>query len=237
MDGFYRKQEDKDFSMYKPNPSKSFENEWQNDNRIDESVWIQRYDYESDLVVDIIQENKLKNILEFGSGPGKMSDIIQKKLDYDVSYTMIDKPNAKKIFDERGFKGNFLVKDLDSFVDTEGLKNNYDFIIANDFLEHISNPSYILLESYKNTTDEAKLFVSVPNWRMGHRFIYRGLFDYDNFCYFLTTHGWVAMNVMGSPFNCTRKGYEPAQRLSSETTLPNELLDSWNWYFECSKLN
>ena len=89
MDGFYRKQEDKDFSMYKPNPSKSFENEWQNDNRIDESAWIQRYDYESDLVVDIIQENKLKNILEFGSGPGKMSDIIQKKLDYDVSYTMI----------------------------------------------------------------------------------------------------------------------------------------------------
>jgi hypothetical protein len=97
-------------------------------------------------------------------------------------------------------------------------------------LEHIPNPSYILLEAYKITTENAKLFVSVPNWRMGHSFVYRGLFDYDNFLYFLWSHGWKADKVFDSPLRCQ---FEP--KLTSEQCLPNELIQSWNWYFECTR--
>ena len=46
--------------------------------------------------LDIIKNHNLTKVLEFGSGPGKMADMIQDKVGYDISYTMIDKPNAKR---------------------------------------------------------------------------------------------------------------------------------------------
>ncbi|MAH44044.1 hypothetical protein CL614_10080 [archaeon] len=226
---------DYDHREFKRNNSELFHQEWgSDDKRIDENAWIERYKHESDLVVNIIKDYNLKKVLEFGSGPGKMANMIQDKLqndsNFEISYTMIDNPNAKKQFETRGYKGNFIVKNLSSFTDLEGLDDNYDLIITNDFLEHIPNPSYILLEAYKITTENAKLFVSVPNWRMGHSFIYRGLFDYDNFLYFLWSHGWSADQVSQSPLKCQFK-----PKLSSEQCLPDELIQSWNWYFECTK--
>jgi len=217
----------------KQNFKDGFKNtEWnETDSRIDENAWIERYQYESGILADIIKNHNLTKVLEFGSGPGKMADMIQDKVGYDVSYTMIDKPNAKRRFDERGYKGKFIVRDLSSLIDTSGLDDNYDFIITNDFLEHIPNPSYLLKEAYKHTTSDARLFVSVPNWRMGHSFIYRGLFDYDNILYFLWSHGWSAEQVSGSPLKC-----KPSPKLTSEINLPDSLIDSWNWYFECSKI-
>jgi hypothetical protein len=75
------------------------------------------------------------------------------------------------------------------------------------------------------------MFVSVPNWRMGHTFSYRGLFDYDNFVYFMYTHGFVFTGVAGSPLKCP---HSPKQ--SSEETMDDELITSWNWYMLFDKI-
>ena len=204
-------------------------------NRIDEEAWIVRYEYESDLVSELCTDYDFKKILEFGSGPGKFADMVQKKIAYDVSYTMIDKQYAKTLFEKNKFKGKFLVKDLMNYVDTEDLDEDYDLIVANDFLEHIANPSNILSESYKITKSNAMLFVSVPNWRMGHTFLYRGLFDYDNMIYTLKIHGWDPTSVWESPLKVS-SSWKNKSKLSSEEQMPDELLLSWNWYLGCDKL-
>jgi hypothetical protein len=61
---------------------------------------------------------------------------------------------------------------------------------------------------------------------MGHEFIYRGLFDYDNFIYFMWIHGWAIEDVLPSPLKT-----QFVAKLDSEQTMPDELVQSWNWYF------
>jgi SAM-dependent methyltransferase len=203
--------------------------------RIEDAEWIKRYDRESGIVSGMCKEYKLKKILEFGSGPGKFADMVQKQIGYDVSYTMIDKYAAKELFIKNNFKGKFLVKDLMNYVDTSDLDDDYDFIIANDFLEHIANPSNILSESYKITTDNARFFVSVPNWRMGHTFIYRGLFDWDNIIYTMEIHGWKPTE-MWRGVHGVNPNYKSVPKLTSEDDLPEEFKLSWNWYIGCKKI-
>ncbi len=224
--------------VYKGHWHAENQDEWKDSesaSRIDEESWIVRYEYESNLVSELCRDNNFKKILEFGSGPGKFADMVQKKIDYDVSYTMIDKPYAKALFKKNKFKGKFLVKDLMNYVDTSNLEDDYDLVIANDFLEHVANPSNILSESYKMTTNNAKFFVSIPNWRMDHLFIYRGLFDYDNLVYTLKIHGWDPKSLWKSPITIPIYGAKK-RKLSSEEALSDELLSSWNWYIGCDKL-
>ena len=55
-----------------------------------------------------------------------------------------DKKWAKYQFEKRKLKGNFVVKDLMNEFDISDIDKDYDLIIANDFLEHIANPSDVL---------------------------------------------------------------------------------------------
>jgi 2-polyprenyl-3-methyl-5-hydroxy-6-metoxy-1,4-benzoquinol methylase len=199
--------------------------------RIDIPSWQDRYEYESNILSGIINENKFNKIIELGSGPGALGQKIMEKSE-NLDYTFIDQPGAKKIFEDRNHKGTFFVKDLMNSFDTEGLSNNYDFLITNDFLEHIYNPSMVVQECYKLIKDGGKMFVSVPNWRMGHTFIYRGLFDYDNFVYFMYTHGFEISKLWDSPLKCQ---YSPKE--TSESQMDNKLINSWNWYMLFNKRN
>jgi 2-polyprenyl-3-methyl-5-hydroxy-6-metoxy-1,4-benzoquinol methylase len=211
-----------------------FETEWMGDdvNRIDEPAWQQRYDYEADLLKSVIEENKFKTIIELGSGPGELSQKIMDKCDIDLDYTLIDRIGAKQVFENRNYKGKFFVKDMLNDLDTSGLRNDYDFLITNDFLEHIYNPSLVVQKSYSIIKDGGKMFVSVPNWRMGHTFSYRGLFDYDNFVYFMYTHGFNFSGVAGSPLRC-----QSLPKISSEETMDDALITSWNWYMLFDKIS
>jgi 2-polyprenyl-3-methyl-5-hydroxy-6-metoxy-1,4-benzoquinol methylase len=199
--------------------------------RIDDESWISRYKYEAELIAQVIKENQYKKILELGSGPGMLAQCLLEMIP-ELNYSFIDKSTSKAIFDKRGFKGNkFYVKDLMHHFDTSDLDQDYDLIIANDFLEHIANPSHVLSQCRNITTEKGSFFISVPNWRMNHEFIYRGLFDYDNFIYFCKIHGWEPESVSGSPLKCAH-----APRESSEQELPDELINSWNWYFNTKKI-
>jgi len=207
--------------------------EWdvEKDSRVLESSWVARYNHEANILCNIIKDNNISKVLELGSGPGRLADTIQKGLDSEIIYDLVDKPNAKLQNDKFNYKCNkFFVKDLNNGFDTSGLEDEYDLIIANDFLEHIANVTDCLVNCYNKGSDNSKLFISVPNWRMGHSFQYRGLFDYDNWVYTMEVHGWKVEGVYNSNLAC-----KYADKLSSESSMPDQLIQSWNWYFLASK--
>ena len=202
--------------------------EWKDDKRIEEPSWEDRYNYEALLINNMIKENPhIKNVLELGSGPGVLSQKIIKE-NPKLNYHLVDKKYAKKYFDENNFKGKFFIKDLSNSFDTKGLLPKYDLVITNDFLEHVFNPSIIVQTIYKLTNSKSIYFISNPNWRMAHQFIYRGLFDFDNFTYFLYVHKFSLEGFYGS--NIQLPKYSPYPKLSSETLLPDKNLLDWNHY-------
>jgi 2-polyprenyl-3-methyl-5-hydroxy-6-metoxy-1,4-benzoquinol methylase len=200
-------------------------NEWEDAGRLQEEAWQRRYEYEAAIVVEVLRQNpNIKNVLEIGSGPGILS---QKILEHfpELNYHLVDKPFAEKYFKENNFKGTFFVKDLSSSFPTEGLLEKYDLVIANDFLEHVFNPHTIIETIHRLTTSESVFFISNPNWRMAHQYVYRGLFDFDNFIYLLYTHMFKLVGFYGSELKT-----QSYPRLSSETLLPDENLTDWNHY-------
>ncbi len=200
-------------------------NEWEDASRLQEVAWEQRYEYEASLVAETIQQNPhIQNVLELGSGPGILS---QKVLSHFplLNYHLVDKPFAKKYFDEQNFKGTFFVKDLSNNFDTTGLLPKYDLVITNDFLEHVFNPHIIIKSIYELTTKDSVFFISNPNWRMAHQYVYRGLFDFDNFIYLLYTHRFQLEGFYGSQLKTPNY-----PKLSSETLLPDENITDWNHY-------
>lgn len=200
-------------------------NEWEGTDRLQEEAWQQRYEYEACLICDVIKENPhIKNVLELGSGPGILSQKVQ--LEYpDLNYHLVDKPFAKKYFDDNNFKGTFFVKDLSCSFDTEGLLREYDLVITNDFIEHVFNPHIIIKTVYELTNKNSRFFISNPNWRMAHQYVYRGLFDFDNFIYLLYTHMFELEGFYGSQLKTPNY-----PRISSETLLPDDNLTDWNHY-------
>jgi 2-polyprenyl-3-methyl-5-hydroxy-6-metoxy-1,4-benzoquinol methylase len=204
--------------------------EWSVTDRIKEQAWQLRYDYESDIIAHFINEANLVNILEVGSGPGELSNFVHQKVEHSLSYDLVDKPLAKVAFDKLNYKGNFFVKDVSNGLDTQGLRPQYDLIICNDCLEHLFSPSLVVQQFYKLVSDDGFVFISNPNWRMGHWYVYRGLFDYDNFNYMFHTHGFELKYQFGSPLQT-----QDLPRLDSEKTMPEELRTSWNHYLVFQK--
>lgn len=206
--------------------------EWNDDSieRLQEPGWENRYQYEANIINGMIENRlvnegyEIKSVLELGSGPGNLAQKILEKYP-NLDYHLVDKPFAKKYFDKNKFKGKFFVKDLSMDFNTEGLLDKYDLVITNDFLEHVFNPSIIVQKIYKLTTPNSIYFISNPNWRMGHQFIYRGLFDFDNFIYFLYVHKFELFGAKGS---LLRTPDYP--RIDSEKMLPDEALRDWNHY-------
>jgi 2-polyprenyl-3-methyl-5-hydroxy-6-metoxy-1,4-benzoquinol methylase len=156
------------------NSSEARLDEWGgDDNRIKEPSWEYRYKYEAGLITPIITENKFKTVLELGSGPGSLSVLIQDAVPYDLTYHLVDKPCAKEYFDKNKLKGTFFIQDFSTALDTTILLPKYDLIICNDTLEHLYAPANVIRQCYHLMNDTSFFFISVPNWRMAHQFIYR----------------------------------------------------------------
>lgn len=200
-------------------------NEWEDAGRLQEEAWQRRYTYEASIIQSVLNDNPhIKTVLELGSGPGILSQKILEQ-NPQLEYDLVDKPFAEKYFKENNFKGRFFVKDLSSSFDTTGLRDKYDLVITNDFIEHVYNPHIILKTVHELTTPDSVFFISNPNWRMAHQYVYRGLFDFDNFVYLLYTHMFNLEGFYGSELKTP-----PYPRISSETLLPEENLTDWNHY-------
>jgi len=213
--------------------------EWAEDNqhnytvqRLEEQAWKDRYEHEANILSNIISQVGISKILELGSGPGVLAQEIYKKVDNELEYHLIDKPIAKQVFEQKQYKGKFFIKDMSEGLDVEGLDNDYHMVIANDFLEHVFNPSHIVRQSYNILIEDGLFFVSVPNWRMGHNWIYKGLFDYDNWRLFMEYHNFKFLGEYKSNLICP---YNP--KLDSESLLPDEMIQSWNWYMLFEKVS
>lgn len=199
--------------------------EWKDDQRLQEAAWQQRYEYEASLLSDVISNNThIKSVLELGSGPGVLSQKVLTEYP-DLVYHLVDKPYAAEHFSKNHYVGQFFIKDLSNSFNTDGLLSNYDLVIANDFLEHVFNPHIIIKTIHDLTSKDSVIFISNPNWRMAHQYVYRGLFDFDNFVYLFYTHGFALEGFYGSQLQTPKY-----PRLSSETLLPDEHLTDWNHY-------
>ena len=147
------------------------------------------------------------------------------KLNSDLEYHLVDIEAAKQANIKENLGGMFHVKDLNNDFDTDGLPTDFDLFIANDFLEHIQNPARVVLKAKSILKEKGLAFISVPNWRMGHGWIYRGLFDWDNFIHFMWNHGFEIIGYEKSPLKCS---FSP--KISSELSMPDEMINSWNFY-------
>lgn len=192
--------------------------------RIYEDSWELRYKYEASILNHIIADNNVKKIIELGPGPGVLCNKVLQQHP-QVEYHLVDIQAACDANAKENLGGIFHVQDLTNNLDTNELPKNMDLFVANDFLEHIQNPANIVLKAKSCLHSQGLAFVSVPNWRMGHAWIYRGLFDWDNFIHFMWQHGFGFEGCAGSPLKCSNQ-----PKLHSESTMPNELIDSWNWY-------
>ena len=199
--------------------------------------WDSRYLFESAMISLVLKERKntVKSVLELGPGPGRLSALLHKELG-DVTYHLVDCLKAKKRFEERKYKGKFFVKDLENNFDTSGLLKKYDLIIAMDFLEHVRNPSIVISKCREMMDDDSMFMVSIPNWRIGHDFVYRGLFDFDNFVFFMNYHLFDIFTYTGSK-NWLTNHPMIKTKLDSEKLLRPDLMSSWTWYIHTTKTN
>lgn len=205
---------------------KDLKDYWKDEPKADlDKTWIDRYAYEAHLML----KHNFKTVLDIGSGPGGLCQMII-EIRPDIIYHLIDTESARKLHKERNYKGEFFVKDLENDFNTDDLLESYDLIVMNDFLEHIRNPSLIMTNILDLMHEKSNLIISIPNWRMGHGFFYPGLFDFDNIGLFFYQHKYKFSMVYDSPLKC---GKTP--KLQSESSLPDGLLDSWNWYFVLKK--
>jgi len=209
-----------------PDIGKELKDYWKEDPNADLAKdWINRYFYEA----AIIMKYDFKSLLDVGSGPGGLCQMLIQNRP-NVVYHMIDTESAEKIHKERNYMGKFFVKDLENNFFIDDLLGTYDMIVMNDFLEHIRNPSLIMTELYGLMNEKSRMIISIPNWRMGHGFIYPGLFDFDNIITFFYQHRYKLEIVYDSPIKCTK-----FDKLQSESGMPDGLITSWNWYFVGSK--
>ncbi len=203
------------------------EDEWatqESFQRIYEDSWELRYKYEASLLTNIIQNNNCKKILELGPGPGALCNKIL-EISPELEYHLVDIEAARIANQKENLGGIFHVQDLTNNLDVATLPKDLDLFIANDFLEHIQNPANIVLQAKSCLKKDGLAFISVPNWRMGHSWIYRGLFDWDNFIHFMWQHGFGFEGCADSPLKCSN-----SPKLSSESTMPENMINSWNWY-------
>jgi SAM-dependent methyltransferase len=194
-------------------------------NRIYDETWIERYEYEADLVNKIINDCEIKKIIELGPGPGMLCNKVL-SIAPNVDYHLVDIEAASIANKKENLGGTFHIRDLNNDFDTTGFSNDFDLFIANDFLEHIQNPARVVLKAKSLlNNDNGWALISVPNWRMGHGWIYRGLFDWDNFIHFMYQHGFAFEGYKESKLKC---GFSP--KLDSERSMPDDVIDSWNFY-------
>jgi SAM-dependent methyltransferase len=203
------------------------DDEWEHQRsyeRIFEESWKERYEWEKDLLVNIIKNNKCKRVIELGPGPGALCSRILKQ-EPTLDYHLVDIEAARIANKKENLGGNFHVQDLTNDLDTSSLPKDVDLFVANDFLEHIQSPANVVLKAKSILKEDGLAFISVPNWRMGHAWIYRGLFDWDNFIHFMWQHGFGFQGYFPSNLKCSS-----TQKISSESTMPDEMISSWNWY-------
>lgn len=108
-------------------------------------------------VLNVIQVNKIKKVLDLGCGPGQFAQYAFSIIP-DLDYTGIDfSPEAIKMAKAKNTIGKFSCADIFKVANTEHTK--YDAVLLLEVLEHLNNDLQ-LLSSIQNKL----LICTVPNF-------------------------------------------------------------------------
>ncbi|MFZ0735692.1 MAG: class I SAM-dependent methyltransferase [Candidatus Acidiferrales bacterium] len=131
-----------------------------------------------------------RKILEAGCGDGALLRLLSERgiesMGVDASSSGIDRCK------ELGLRAQCLD------VSSDGLPfqtDEFDLVISLETFEHLMNPFYALQEVRRVLAPSGHFICSVPNPRIGHPFLYPGLFEYRNFRAFLEQSGFSIVRV------------------------------------------
>jgi len=141
-------------------------------------------------VETFLPERAPGDVLEVGCGDGALLQLLAERginaRGVDASTSGIERCVA------RGLKAQCLD------VSTDGLpfpNESFSVVICLETFEHLMNPYFALLEVQRTLRTGGRFICSVPNPRIGHPFLYPGLFEYKNFRLFLEQAGFVIERV------------------------------------------
>lgn len=107
-----------------------------------------------------------RSAIEFGCGNGGFSELLKQKYKCEAWGVDIDPEsvkNAEKIIDKA------ICGDAYEIIEILPL-NHFDYVICNDFIEHIYSPEKFFVNLRKCLTDDAVLVCSLPNIRYFNHF-------------------------------------------------------------------
>lgn len=128
-------------------------------------------------IIDSVGQNK--NILDVGCSEGTLSKKM-KENDCTVIGMELDEEAAKTA---RKFCKEVLIGDVESIKMSSDYEKYFDIIIFADILEHLREPSEILVRFSKYLKDDGLIIISVPNianWRKRFQLLF-GKFDYQEY--------------------------------------------------------
>lgn len=129
-------------------------------------------------------------VLEIGCGDGAMLQLLT---DRNVDAVGVD-ASASGI--SRCTAAGLRAQCLDVSTDSLPFPNDsFDVVISLETFEHLMNPHYALQEVRRTLRSGGRLFCSIPNPRIGHPYLYPGLFEYKNFRRFLEQAGFDVKRV------------------------------------------
>lgn len=120
-----------------------------------------------------------KNVLDVGCSEGTLSKKM-KDNNCTVVGIELDEDAAKKA---GKFCKEVLVGDVESVKISSGYEKYFDIILFADILEHLKEPSEVLLRFSKYLKDDGVIIISVPNianWRIRFQLLF-GNFDYQEY--------------------------------------------------------
>lgn len=156
-------------------------------------------------VAEFLPECRGQRILEIGCGDGKLLSVLQT---HNVVFGVDASATGTERCAQKGVEAYCLDVSSEPLPFPDGA---FDYLLALETLEHLTNPYFAMLEMWRVLKERGKLICSIPNPWTGHPYLYPGLFEFRNFSKFLEQCGFDIQRI------------QPWQWAPRETFLPRTL--------------
>ncbi len=157
------------------------------ENAGDHNFHIPRYRWTVDIFIPGVAG---KRILEIGCGEGGCIQLLRDK--NDVAGIDASESGVKECWNRQ-------VPATLVDVSTQRLPfapESFDIVICLETFEHLANPQHAIDEIGRVLKAQGRLICSIPNPRIGHPYLYPGLFTFRNFGRFLEQNGFQVRRVV-----------------------------------------